>query len=640
MSPRLVEPFAKIFFAQFGAIVTTHALAAIFASRVLLLSPEATRAAVHVILAIGAASLLGVALTMTSLFRPLAGALRSISEGGEVSDVVDIFRLHRLPARVVYANTAFVVVASILVVASPLRPSSLDTSTTLSLVFFVMMMRSTAALPAFLMARAALAQTLEFTSIRSTSAALRKLHHSARGRLSRRFVSTSRAPILFIALGASALVVAQVHAYDRTSRTSDAVELARSVFEPLSSRGVVDEETDRESLRAAQRAAKTAGFDVRFDDTEHASAVVDRARDGRIEVVVPSESGAISGIAVGFDVSPLSSVVAVYALLVIVAWSFVTFLSQPIGRAFESDLVIATQLIEHVGVADVMRGTRIMHHARFTQIDELLQAVDALGDVFREFARAQKRAIDARSTTERMRGFLLASMSHDLKAPLNAVLGFAALVGRNPLAEGQRENLAIIEQRGRELLVLIETILDSARIEVGELEVAPYATKVSDVVMSSVLEARSLTVGTAVQIKGEIQPDIPQLFVDGVRIVQALTAVIMTTARFSERGIVEVRATLSDAGDKLRIEVESSGQGLPSTERDKIFDAFKSASTARRHGALGLGLQLARAIVEIHGGGVEFEGTAAGGISFRVWLPLTSDAPSMRERASRTSLPE
>jgi K+-sensing histidine kinase KdpD len=187
--------------------------------------------------------------------------------------------------------------------------------------------------------------------------------------------------------------------------------------------------------------------------------------------------------------------------------------------------------------------------------------------------------------------------------------------------------------------MLIDTILDSARVEAGELEVSPEPVRVGDVVMSSVLEARDLAVGTEVQIKGEVQPDMPTLVVDGTRIVQALTAVVMTAVRFSHKGIVPVRATRPDRGDRLRVEVETSGEGLPFGEREKIFDAFKSAESARRHGALGLGLQLARSIVEIHSGSIEMDATDHGGMVFRVWLPVMNDRESIRARASKRAMP-
>src|SRR5262249_42185106 len=151
------------------------------------------------------------------------------------------------------------------------------------------------------------------------------------------------------------------------------------------------------------------------------------------------------------------------------------------------DVTVATYELEAMGVADVLRGERMPAGARFQSVSALMKAADELGGVFREFAGAQQRAIDARGATERMRGLFLASISHDLQAPLNALLGFADLVSRGALTEGQKESVAIIAQRGRELLYLINTILDSARVEAGELTVSPEWARVGDVVMPAVL---------------------------------------------------------------------------------------------------------------------------------------------------------
>jgi len=259
----------------------------------------------------------------------------------------------------------------------------------------------------------------------------------------------------------------------------------------------------------------------------------------------------------------------------------------------------------------------------------LMDTIDSLGNVFREFASAQEAAIEASAGTERMRGLFLASMSHDLKGPLNAILGFAQLVSRNPLSAGQQESLAIIEQRGRELLTLIQTILDSARVEARALRVSPELTMVGDVVMSAVLDARELAVGSNVEVAGEIQPGVPRLFVDGARIVQALTAIISTAVRFTEQGVVRVRATLPAGSESLRIDVETQGRTTASAERGKVFEAFKDADRARRHGSLGLGLSLARSILEIHGGNVQVDMTPGGGCLFHVHLPTSQQRVQM-----------
>ncbi len=297
------------------------------------------------------------------------------------------------------------------------------------------------------------------------------------------------------------------------------------------------------------------------------------------------------------------------------------FFGLRIGRAFGDDLAVATGELDATGVDEVLSGWSIRGAPRFASVAELLRAVDRMGGVFREFASAQQRSIAARASTERMRGLFLASMSHDLKAPLNAILGFTELVSRGSLTEGQRESVSIIEQRGRELLYLIDTILDAARVEARELTVSPEPTRVGDVVMSAIADARDLTTGMQVSISGEIQPGVPLVLVDPARLTQALTAIVLVASRFGEKGDVVVRAAMPAAGEQLRMDVEVTMPRASSGDREKIVDAFKNPERARRHGGLGLGPSLARAIVELHGGKIEIETMEAGVTVVRLWVP-------------------
>jgi signal transduction histidine kinase len=201
----------------------------------------------------------------------------------------------------------------------------------------------------------------------------------------------------------------------------------------------------------------------------------------------------------------------------------------------------------------------------------LRDAIVQLGNVFRQFASVQKRAIDARGATERMRGLFLASMSHDLKGPLNAILGFAELVQRSDLAPPQRESIAIIEQRGRELLVLVQTILDSARIEAGQLHLERGWTTVGDVVMAAVLDTRELA-DESVDIQAEIQPGVPKVYGDAPRLVSALVAIVTSSMHLVREGRIVLRATIPSEGDRLRIDVEVLGRSTIPEEREKIFE--------------------------------------------------------------------
>jgi signal transduction histidine kinase len=616
--------------------VSTHVVAfmltGIFAPRVLLLEEQAATASIWIILVMGAlCAALSAALTVVAhrRARPLLEALDS---GTTPTDPKHVLALYGTPALLAIANVGFALLVSLFTLISKLRPDAIDTYTQLGLILLVLTLTSTTTLPAYVLMRAQVARTLELAPPKLAEEGLRLVGKGVLGRVRMRYVAAVAAPVAFVALGASLLADAHVRAYDKEARAKDAIDVAHAAFESL---GGPDDALGRSE---AIEAAAALGFHVQIEP-DHDSVGIEPIRVGdevSTQVTVPLSPGAAR---VRFHTARVSAAFFVYFILAVAAVALAGLLGTRAAAFFDADLALATREIRRAGVAEVMRGTIMMKEARFSNLDQLLRAIDELGGIFRQFAGAQRRAIDAREATERMRGLLLASMSHDLKAPLNAVLGFTELVRRNPLTKEQLESLAIIEQRGRELLVLIDTILDSARVEAGELEVSPSLSQVDDVVMSAVLEARDLSVGSEVKIQAEIQPGMPTLMIDGVRIVQALTAVVMTAARFSDKGIVPVRATMpADSGERLRIEVETSGEGLPVAEREKIFDAFKSVESARRQGGLGLGLQLARSIVEIHLGTIEVDNAGHGGVIFRIWLPVNSDSSIIRARASRPTL--
>ncbi|MCL2778273.1 MAG: HAMP domain-containing histidine kinase [Polyangiaceae bacterium] len=631
----------KLLVLQTATHSVTYMLVVLFAPRVLLLEQDSASGANQLAIAFLVLAVLFSTATTFTLVHPLCPALGALAARSSAIGEVEVRLLDAAPARLSLANVGFVLTLSVATLAPALRPKSLDLYNDLAVVLLVLTMVSTAALAAYIMLRASVTKVLERAPPEVMRVALSHLGRTNLGSIRTRFMFAVAAPVAFVALGASLLVAAHARAYDREARIADATSMARAVFEPgrseqacqstSQSTSDCDNVQQRQGRAEAIEAAAAFGFAITLAPSvasEPGARDRDARDEGETQLVVPTSPGVAI---VRFGTSRPAPVVVIYVVLALAAVLLAAILGSRIAIAFEADVALARREVQKAGVDEVMRGTIIVHQARFSVIHSLLQAIDALGAVFREFAGAQKRAIEASERTEQMRGFLLASMSHDLKAPLNAVLGFAELAGRHQLTANQRESLAIIEQRGRELLMLIDTILDSARAEARELEIIPVTTRVYDIVMSAVLEARDLVVGTDVQIKGEVQPGIPMLFVDATRIVQALTAVVMTAVRFGKKSVVVVRATLPDKGDRLRIEVETSGEGLPHSEREKIFDAFKSAQSARRHGALGLGLQLARSIVEIHGGSIEMDNTEGGGMVFRMWLPV--DHAPTRDRA-------
>ena len=606
---RLVARLVAIQLIAWGAM---ELLVIVFAPRLLLLDPSVVAGSARLALwgwLATAALVIAATVLVGRQVRPL---LLELTVGASHVEPREVHVLYDAPWRLVAIDLVgtFVIAGATLI--APLRPDTNDLYTQVELSLLALTMASVAALPAYVMMRASVARVLELVPVSASREAIDMLGTRERrmARVRRRLLAAVVAPVAFVALGASLLVHAHLRAFDTSSRQNDAAELAQGVLDAVYG-------SDTRGRNAVIEAARAYGFDV---EVSRASAEFSEVRsdEGTTVLSVPLADGHAT---VRFETARFSPGTTVYLGLALVAIALAGILGWRTGGAFADDVGLAERELEATGVADVLRGGRILGDARFQSVASLLRATEELGGVFREFASAQQRVIDARAATERMRGLFLASMSHDLKAPLNAILGFAGLVARGPLTAEQGESVAIIEQRGGELLYLIDTILDAARVEAGELTVSPERTRVGDVVMPAVLDARQLTEGSNVEIVGEIQPGIPQVLADPARLIQGLTAIILVASRFAERGHVVVRASMPASGDQLRIDVEVTGRGIAATDREKIFDAFKHADRARRHGSLGLGPSLARAIVELHGGSIDVETTEAGGTVFRVWVP-------------------
>ena len=610
--------FGLIAVQMFVGLVTAMIVGAL-APRLLLLEAAVLDASVPLVLwGSGAVFALVIAATLvlTAGVRP---ALRDLSRGQATVLPVFVLDLYAIPARLVVADFVIGLLVSLATLLPPLRPRNNNLFTQVELVLLTMTMVSGAALPGYVMMRSQVSRVLELVAPQSAREALDLLEIGSRlfatpraeRRIHQRLFLAIAGPVAFVALGASLLVHAHLRYFDTSAREDAAEKLARGILDRVGGSVAGREEA------IVEASEKKHGYVVELSPGNEPERIVHTQR-GETRVIEPLEDGHAS---VTFRTARLGAETFGYVVFAVIATAIAGFFGLRLGRAFASDVALATRQVRAMGAADVIRGTRILGNPRFHSVSALTRAIDELGGLFREFAEAQERAIDARAATERMRGLFLASMSHDLKAPLNAILGFAELVSRGDLTDAQLENVVIIEQRGRELLYLINTILDVARVEAGELSIVPEWTKVGDVVMSAVNDARELLVGLDVQVVAEIQPGVPRLLVDPPRIAQAVTAVVLVAARFAEHGIVRIRATAPAAGEQLKVDVEATGRGLPDAERERLFQAFKFAGGARRHGSLGLGPSLARSLLAMHGGAIDVETTESGGILFRLWLP-------------------
>ncbi|MBI4278273.1 MAG: HAMP domain-containing histidine kinase [Armatimonadetes bacterium] len=220
---------------------------------------------------------------------------------------------------------------------------------------------------------------------------------------------------------------------------------------------------------------------------------------------------------------------------------------------------------------------------------------------------------------------IIALVSHELKAPLAAVESYLQVMlggyaGEVPAQ--QQEMLARCSVRVQELIALIDALLRVSRIETGDLspEIAPtdLATLIDEAVENVAPAARD----KGVRLQVRVPDGLPPLPVAPLRIQEALTNLLDNAVKFTPAG-GSVDVAVTDAGDRVQVEVRDTGIGIPADEQPRIFDEFYRGRMAQARG-LGLGLSLVKRIVEAHGGRIWVESPPAGarsGSAFSFILP-------------------
>ncbi len=554
--------------------------------RWLLLDPSIVSASSHTALWCMALALALELALMVILARPGFGLLREIASVEPSIEPGAVLSLYALPARMAGLHVGIAAALALTTLFDGVRPIGVDLYTQGALALVALTLVGTASLPLYVMARARVAKVFELIPPTSAKEALALLPRDD-GRVRWRFLAAVAAPVSLVAVGATLLVFAHTRSYEASALRDD----ARAVI--AGTADLVDGHDDGR-IDALVRAA---GFGLHVE-IEPTDVPVPYDPDPERTVIAPLEDGRAL---VRFEPVSVSAATASWALMALASVLVAALLGRQVGAVLSRDVAFARVDIDAMGAEDVMRGSRLIAGARFDVVRALADAIEGLGGVFREFAAAQERAIIARASMERTRAMFLASMSHDLRGPLNAILGFAALASQDTtLFPAQRESLAIIEQRGRELLALIQTVLDSARAEAGQLSLSREMASPGDVVEQAVREARDVLAGSSIEISAQVSAEMPRVSIDASRVSQAIVAIATSAARACERGELVVTADL--VGDVLQIDVVAQ-DGVDGGAA-RMAEALESPERARRLGSLGLGLLLARAIVGLHGGDV------------------------------------
>jgi len=241
--------------------------------------------------------------------------------------------------------------------------------------------------------------------------------------------------------------------------------------------------------------------------------------------------------------------------------------------------------------------------------------------VFRDFTREAE--------VDRMKSALVSMVSHDLRTPLSAIMGYAEMLLESvygPLSEKQHSTMERIVANGKRLMGLVNDLLDQAQIEAGKLTLknTPFipANLIDGVqsAMSVLAQAQGLELTT------HIAADVPAtLQGDPQRLHQILINLVGNSLKFTERGGVRVRLYRPDAAH-WAMEVSDTGHGIPPDKIDKVFERFYQAEEVetRKYSGVGLGLSIVKQLVTLMNGQVGVKSEVGKGSTFTVLLPLVS----------------
>ena len=259
------------------------------------------------------------------------------------------------------------------------------------------------------------------------------------------------------------------------------------------------------------------------------------------------------------------------------------------------------------------------------EMAELAQSFNNMANGIEQSFGQLEEARRAAEEANRLKSEFLANMSHELRTPLNGILGFAELLEMDLQDPTQRDHAQTIRASGEHLLALVTAVLDLAKIEAGRMDFDLQTLDLPALMREVVAGQRGHAQQKNLSLELETEDMAPVVYADALRLRQVLINLISNALKFTEHGGVRVRA-LSEAnsqGSWVRFEVQDTGVGISEQAQAFIFEKFRQSETfvTRNHEGTGLGLTLAKELVEHMGGKIGVDSTPGAGATFHFVLP-------------------
>jgi len=265
----------------------------------------------------------------------------------------------------------------------------------------------------------------------------------------------------------------------------------------------------------------------------------------------------------------------------------------------------------------------------------------------RESERRLREARDAAQLASERKSEFLSSVSHEIRTPLNTVLGMAELLADTDLDDAQRHYVRTLQRAGDHLLALVDEVLDLTRIESGSVNIEHHAFDVHELAESAIEIVRVGARRKKLELACAVAPDAPRVLDgDARRLRQVLVNLLGNAVKFTSAGRIALGVACEETADEhatLHFTVRDTGIGIPPNRLSAIFSEFIQAdpSIAKRYGGYGLGLDIAKRIVERMGGTIWAESELGRGSCFHVTVPFAISrriAPAPTESRSGSGL--
>jgi len=309
--------------------------------------------------------------------------------------------------------------------------------------------------------------------------------------------------------------------------------------------------------------------------------------------------------------------------------AFVAFTNERIAAAHARarDRVMQLQGLTLMVVAALAAATALL----LLNLLQQVRSVRKAAAVLENSAEAMATAYAAAEAGNRAKSEFMATIGHEIRTPLHAILGMAELLSHGPLGPEEREKVEVITRSGTALLEMLNEILDFAKIEHGRMSVETVAFDVRQLTAeaASIAEVRAREASNRVSVVHGELPDGLWHRSDPTLIRRVLLNLLSNAVKFTSGGEVILRVGETPGGGALRFEVTDTGIGIPPEARQRLFSAFSQvdSSIARRFGGTGLGLVICKRIVEALGGSIGFDSTPGVGSRFWFEVPAERQAP-------------